>query len=505
MPSELQSRIRYARNRCVPIIAIETADCAEALREIVADANGGAPVVRWDVASGTTGANEAGVPLAVVMGHGNYSEDLTAGSTEGLGRLLAAAASSVSQGTRWSLCILNAHRFVGDVVVMQAIANLRDACKTYGCTIFLLGCAFRLPPELSGDVLIIDQHLPDAKRLGEIAEQCASDAGQKIDNIGSVVDSVTGLAAFAAEQSVALAMTKSGIDISAAWERKRKQVEQTPGLSIWRGGEKFNDIGGVENAKAFVGRILSGESKPKGIVFIDEIEKAMAGARGDTSGVSQDMLGVVLSHMQDTNAAGMIFLGIAGSSKSMMAKAAGNEAGVPTIKIDMGAMKGSLVGESEGRIRQALQVVSAVTGGSSLWIATSNSISDLPPELRRRFTLGTFFFDLPDDAERRVIWDIWHGKIRGGKADQIKSRVAASKGWTGAEIRQCLEVEWRCGISFDDAKTYVVPISVSAKQQIDSLRQSASGRFLSANKPGIYRCQSETTTASGRTINLKDE
>lgn len=42
-----------------------------------------------------------------------------------------------------------------------------------------------------------------------------------------------------------------------------------------------------------------------------------------------------------------------------------------------------------------------------LWIATYNSIGTLPPELRRRFTLGTYFFDLPDD-------DGWTGAGRLG-------------------------------------------------------------------------------------------
>jgi len=53
-------------------------------------------------------------------------------------------------------------------------------------------------------------------------------------------------------------------------------------------------------------------------------------------------------------------------------------------------MKGSLVGESERRLRAALSVVDAVSQGQALFIATCNSIGALPPELRRRFTLGTF-------------------------------------------------------------------------------------------------------------------
>jgi hypothetical protein len=37
-----------------------------------------------------------------------------------------------------------------------------------------------------------------------------------------------------------------------------------------------------------------------------------------------------------------------------------------------------------------------------LFIATSNSIASLPPELRRRFTLGTFFFAGAVGRDRRA-------------------------------------------------------------------------------------------------------
>ena len=91
-------------------------------------------------------------------------------------------------------------------------------------------------------------------------------------------------------------------------------------------------------------------------------------------------------------------------------KAAGATAGIPTVAFDLSAMQNSLVGGSGERLRAALQVVDAISQGRSLWIATCNSITSLPPELRRRFTLGTFFFDLPSVDERKAIWDIYRTK-----------------------------------------------------------------------------------------------
>jgi hypothetical protein len=46
-----------------------------------------------------------------------------------------------------------------------------------------------------------------------------------------------------------MSLVKRELDTADLWERKRQIIEQTPGLSVWRGGETFEDIGGVENVK----------------------------------------------------------------------------------------------------------------------------------------------------------------------------------------------------------------------------------------------------------------
>jgi SpoVK/Ycf46/Vps4 family AAA+-type ATPase len=130
--------------------------------------------------------------------------------------------------------------------------------------------------------------------------------------------------------------------------------------------------------------------------------------------------------------------------------------------------------------------VTSVSNGRSLWIATCNSIGDLPPELRRRFTLGTFFFDLPDEEERAAIWEIYRHKYRLRSA-QHPGPLLKDEGWTGAEIRQCCDLAWRLGCSLADAAKFVVPVSVSAAEQLDRLRKAAEGRFLSASTTGVYR------------------
>src|SRR5260370_20990299 len=76
-------------------------------------------------------------------------------------------------------------------------------------------------------------------------------------------------------------------------------------------------------------------------------------------------------------------------------------------------MQNSLVGASGERLRSALQVVDAVSSGRSLWIATCNSIGVLPPELRRRVTLATLFFDLSTKGERATVCTNYLAKYGG--------------------------------------------------------------------------------------------
>src|SRR5438132_295824 len=312
------------------------------------------------------------------------------------------------------------------------------------------------------------------------------------------VDALIGLAAFPAEQVLAMSLSKKGLDLDRLWERKCQAVEQTPGLTIWRGGETFDQIGGCENIKRFLAAVLQGREAPRVIVFVDEIEKAFAGTGTDMSGVKTELTGTMLSWMQDRGADGIIFIGPPGAAKSAVGKAAGAMAGIPTVAFDLSAMQSSLVGGSGERLRAALQVVDAISQGRSLWIATCNSIASLPPELRRRFTLGTFFFDLPTAEERETIWRIYVRKY------DVSGDLPDDEGWTGAEIKECCRKAHRLKMTLAEASRYIVPVSRSAGEQIKALRQMASGKFISASTPGVYRYEEEMA-AQGRRVIRRNE
>lgn len=138
---------------------------------------------------------------------------------------------------------------------------------------------------------------------------------------------------------------------------------------------------------------------------------------------------------------GIIIAGIPGSGKSLMAKSAAHMLGLPLISLDMGALLGSLVGDSEHNMIEALQVAERMSpcilwideiekafSGSDLdsshsdggvgrrmfgkfltWMqekscscfvfATSNDVTSLPPELFRSERFDRKFFTFMPTAE----------------------------------------------------------------------------------------------------------
>jgi len=495
-PLQFLQQFRSARLVSTPLIAVKTPDPAATIESIMATLNGRSgetPVLQWDIVRGLSGLNESGKAAFTAL---NVDPAVTTNLVETLG--LAATLPSKS-----ILFLSNAQRVINEQGVSQGIWNLRNPFKQSQRTCVMLCPGIELPAELSQDVLILDEPLPTNDELAGIIRGIYQAGGLDVPDetiVDKAVDAVCGLAAFPAEQVTAMSLRKTGLDLTALWDRKRAVIEATPGLSVWRGGETFEDLGGCDNAKFFLRSILKGQAAPRCIVFMDEIEKQFAGSGTDLSGVSTEMTGEILSEMQDKGYVGCIFIGPPGAAKSAIAKATGNEGGIPTISFNLSAMKGSLVGESSARLRQALKVVRAVSQGKALFIATCNSWGQLPPELRRRFSLGTFFFDLPTADERQTIWTIWCKKY------SVGGEIPDDESWTGAEIRNCTDIAWRLGISLCEAARFVVPVARSAADQIEKLRQQANGRFISAGSSGVYRYEQRPLTGAGgsRSIRIED-
>lgn len=186
---------------------------------------------------------------------------------------------------------------------------------------------------------------------------------------------------------------------------------------------------------------------------------------------------------------------------------------------------GSLVGQTESNIRQALKIadamapcvlfldecekalagvassgqtdsgVSARLFGTFLsWLndrtsdvfvmATCNDITKLPPEFSRaeRFD-GVFFLDLPGATQKGTIWDICLS-LFDLDPNQPQPRT---KDWTGAEVRSCCRLAALLNVSLVEAAKNVVPVAVTAAESVSRLQAWASGRCLDADVPGLYQ------------------
>ena len=65
--------------------------------------------------------------------------------------------------------------------------------------------------------------------------------------------------------------------------------------------------------------------------------------------------------------------------------------------------------------------------------------------------------------------------------------------------RRLRSVPRKPGVSLKESAGYIVPVSRSAADQIESLRRQASGRFLSASQPGVFTADSvQTVIGAGR-------
>lgn len=199
----------------------------------------------------------------------------------------------------------------------------------------------------------------------------------------------------------------------------------------------------------------------------------------------------------------------------------------PVLSLDLGRVFGSLVGESEAKMREALKVVDAmapcvlfideiekglagVGGGQSTdggttqrvggtfltWlndhasqvfvIATCNNYQNLPPEYTRMGRWDSIFFvDNPGQKEGYDILDIYTRQFMGKQLREFAhcSKCPELDGYSGAEIRQvAIEAAYNGG-DLEAAARFVIPISRSQKSQMDALREWARARTIPASQP----------------------
>lgn len=495
----LIDRFKASRLAGVPLVAVVTPDGAALVDRLRAGLNGtqaAPPLVTWDCCRGLRGINRAGQELILSIvppSDGGFAPPPGAALTDALSILDGATVPLVA-------CVLNAHKATEPIEAIQAILNVRDTFKASGKSLVLLQPTSKLPLEIATDVLSIDDPLPEREEVARIIEQEHTNAGAAFtlepftpETLSAATDALVGLPRFAVEQSAALCLTSyQKIDPSELWEQKRSALSQIPGLSMDSGTKTFETIGGLPTARKFGHRVMTGKLQPALVARIDEIEKAIAGFGSDLSGTTTNQVGTILSAFEDYGWSGIIVVGPPGSGKSEFSKCLGASYGRRTLTIDLGASKGSLVGQSEAQIRRVVQTIVAIAGRRCFFVASCNKLEVLPPELRRRFKHGIWFFDLPNNEEREAIWRI---QLNAYGLPQDSPRPV-DDGWTGAEIRNACELAYSLEITPAEASEYIVPIITSDPESVDKLRKAAAGKWLSASYPGAYRLPGLATSSA---------
>ena len=249
---------------------------------------------------------------------------------------------------------------------------------------------------------------------------------------------------------------------------------------------------------------------------------------------------------------GILLVGPAGCGKSLSAKAISGELGLPLLRLDMGKMFGSLVGQSEANMRQAIQVAEAIapcilwideiekglagsTGGSHdsgvgarvlgtilTWMqdkkspvfvyATANDVQGLPPELLRKGRFDEMFsVDLPTIGERADIFGIHLRKkgraklIEKGAINVDTLAAHVSEGFTGAEIEAAIiegmysafdanrEVVTK---DIEDALSNSKPMSKMMAEKILAIRKWCKDRTRQANQGVVVQLVSDQPSRS---------
>jgi hypothetical protein len=487
----LVKKFTAARNCSVPLLLIESPDIAATMTALSAELDGHAvPIFCWDAIQGL---------VCVSLPAQSWALSEPEGSTEGIAKVTKSPTEALKKcallpsGSAVFFCYLG--RLLDNPVTLTALWLLRDAYKSDQRMLVGLAPSFAIPEEIRHDVVLLSEEYPDDAQLTRIAEQELSAAEQDVGRIANkseqierAVVALRGSSAYAAEQATALAMCSRGIDFGELWAGKRKQISQIDGLSLDKPDLSFADIGGLGSIKQYLRGLAQGPNRPRVVVRIEEIEKALAGSgsHGDSSGVSQDMLATILTAMEDYGWGGLIALGPGGSGKSLLCKAAGTTFEVPSLTMDLGAMRDKHVGESGRKIRQALAVLKAIGQSDVFFIASCNDLSAISAPLKRRFYHGLFYFDIPSREELIAIWKVNLSRYGFGH-DDLAKYITFSTGWTGAEVRNCCRIAQSLTIAPSVAAVYIVPVSKSDPQELEALREQAHGRFLSASEPGVYQ------------------
>lgn len=369
-----------------------------------------------------------------------------------------------------------------------------------------------IPEELAHDILVVDFDLPtktDLRHAWEstVANQCESknlpipETYIPGDSVDALVNAASGMTILEAETAYSRAFTLNDRlfpdipveNLLAQVHRSKEDIVKKSQTLEMVNPISVDSIGGLE--------LLKDWFITRSVCFSEEARKAKVDAPK-----------------------GVALIGPPGTGKSVCSKAVASILNLPLVRVDLGRLFGSLVGQTEARTRTMLKELEAMapcivwvdevdkaglssgangdSGVSSrllgsllthmsenesglFWIFTANRTENLPSEFLRKGRLDEVFSVLPPTwAERRQIFDI-HLSKRGINIDDIADFdqvLTESRGFVSAEIEAaCKEAKV---LSFyrnvpvtssllRSTLKGIIPISEAYKDQFDAMTEWA--------------------------------
>jgi AAA+ superfamily predicted ATPase len=383
------------------------------------------------------------------------------------------------------LLVQNFHHFISSVEIIQEIQNSLVIWKASGCCLVIVGPPALLPQEIACFFTMLEFKLPTLKELHAMQQELAQTVGVDVNQ--DAIEAALGLTEFESETAFALSLVlKKRFCRKIVTEQKMQMIKRTGLMEFWP-PVSVDEVGGLQ-------------------LFKQYLENRKNAFEPDNRNLPKPKA--------------LLLVGIPGTGKSLSCKAAASILGWPLIRLDISALKGSLVGESERKIRQATATIDAF-GKSVVWLdeidkgfagvkssgntdggttsamfghfltwmqetttpmlvmATANNIGQLPPEFLRagRFD-AMFFVDIPTATERQQIVKIMNQRYGSDISPEYAEKL---DGWTGAEIEQLAKDALFDGL--DEAQQNIVPLSRTMKEEINALQQWAATRARKANSP----------------------
>ena len=405
------------------------------------------------------------------------------------------------------------NRFLTDLSISRKLRNISRILKLQPKTIIIIGSDLNVPKELQDLITVVEFQLPSKDEISQELSRLINSLNIKIDsqlfeNLASACQGLS-LERIRRVLSKIIATYKTIDDnsIVVLLSEKKQIIRQTEILEYYSVDDKITSLGGLD--------ILKDWLKKRKTAF-----------------------GIQASNYGLPTPRGLLLIGIQGTGKSLTAKAIANDWKLPLLKLDVGKLFGGIVGESESRLRQMINVSETISpcilwideidkaftnteskgdSGTSnrvlatfiSWlsektkpvfvIATANNIDLLPLEIIRKGRFDEIFFlDLPKQEEREEIFKIHLQEFRPNTWESFDySKLAqASDSFSGAEIRQSI-IEGmyhafyeKREFTTDDicfALSELIPLALLESDQMKRLQSwASSGQIRLASSKHIY-------------------